>query len=923
MTQTHSRRDRRSKQLASLVAISTVLLTSACASSPIRPHPPRIPLAPDTVATDATNGGRVESIAVNPTDRNHALIAMEFGGLWKTHGGGSAWFRITGLPAVFVEDVEFGPDGKTVVAAVFRDNQTVNGGGIYVSRDGGDSWTRPSSGVVPSSKRTPARTSAHSVSHSADERGLWYVGTDYGVAISRDNGATWTHVSPEAANPGSTGVAIPTESDKQQDAAQSVLAMPGGTVLALTRTAVHRSDDRGATWRKVITDNFSQDAPSGGDPGRGGNKMDRSPFSPWAFIFKNYGGSGGSLYFYELDSETKTLLPSPQGRWRGPFVRVSKDQEFGNNHITVWIGAGWDGYYVTRDSAQSIRSIRADAQWNDWVSFIAPAGIHADLGDLGLDGDLQPAYLGSDGGIFKPHPTIAKRWVSAAVPGSGMNSFQIMDLAGTNFTDANGRTVPHLYFGTQDNKIWASSDGGATWPHSDSQEGYSLEVRHEARAGEKITVAYRAIGRYDDEIRFSDALLQNSRPVPKADGNGKQLAGLGLPYFLWQQASNTAKPSSWLRMQTSVTPDTGIYLSQNSGSNWVKVGTLNFAPAGEIKSTAGGAVAWVPVSLGGTPGAIGLVALTPSAGTVQTYDDSDVVRLPNGGTLNIRGTMWDFHAVYGVHPLDWKFLIAPDTSSNSVKVTRDGGVNWVTHLGLTQQVLRGGQLKLWDDSAFRMQVTDIAFDPYFDPRYGNRIFVGTRDAGIICSADGGQSWRTVKNSDQVKYITAFHFTPEGGVYVSAYGHGIWYIKPAAGCPESYKLPWDVRPPVIDPGIVKVGAVARAERPAAPRGVPDPRLPKLFVSASVASGGVTTIGDEGSLTVSGRSFPPGAEITLRITGMTSVAQEVRVGTNGQFSTTVRLPQNLPFGRYTIEAAATAAERGILTSTDFVKAYSDKR
>jgi len=915
MTQTHLRRDGTfSRSAALFLIISTVLACAACDSSPIVSRPPGIPLASDAVSQDATNAGRVESIAVNPTDRRHALIAMEFGGLWKTHGAGSAWFRITGLPAVFVEDVEFGSDGKTVVAAVFRDNQTVNGGGIYVSRDSGDSWTRPASGVVPASSRTPARTSAYSVSHATDERGLWYVGTDYGIAISRDNGATWTHVAAAGATT--------LESDRQQDAAQSVLAMPGGQVLALTRTALRRSDDRGANWRTVITDDFRQGAPGGGEPGMGGNKMDRSPFSPWAFIFKNFGGSGGSLWFYELDSETKTLLPSPQGRWRGPFVRVSKDQVYGNGHITIWIGAGWDGYYVTRDSAESIRSIRADAEWNDWVSFIAPAGVHADLGDLGLDGDLQPAYLGSDGGIFKPHPTVARRWVSAAVPGSGMNSFQIMDFAGTNFTDANGRTTAHLYFGTQDNKIWASPDRGATWPHNDSQEGYSLEVRHEARAGEQITVAYRAIGSHAEETRFSDALLQNSRPVPKADGGGQPLTGLGLPYFLWQQVSNTAKPSLWLRMQMSGAPDTGVYLSQNSGSNWVKVGTLNFQPAGEIKSTAGGVVAWVPVSIGGNAG-IGLVPLTPLAGTHQTYDDSDVVRLPNNGSLNKRATMWDFHAVYGVHPLDWKFLIAPDFRSNSVKVSRDGGQNWITDVGLTQQVLRGGQLKLWDDSPYRMQVTEIAFDPYFNPRYGNRIFVGTRDAGIICSADGGQSWRTVKNSDQMKYIVAFHFEPNGGVFVAAYGHGIWYMKPAQGCPESYKLPWDMRPPVVDQNLVQTGGVARKEMPAPPRGIADPTVPKLLVSASVPPSGATALGADNVLTVSGRSFPPGAEITLRIASANVSPQQVRVDTRGQFSTTVRLPENLPFGMHTIEAAATAADRGILTSGEFVKAYSDKR
>jgi len=911
---------------STFVGAVCVLALPGCASSPIIPYPPGIPLAQASTSKETTNAGRVESIAVNPTNRDHAIIAMEFGGLWKTHGGGNAWFRIVGLPAVFVRDVEFGSDGKTVVAVVSRDNGTVNGGGIYVSRDGGDSWTRPPTGMVPGSNRTPDRTSAHSVSHAPDERGLWYVGTDFGIAISRDNGGTWTHASPENMRLASTGVANPLDPDLLQDGVQSVLAMPGGRVLAMTRTAVERSDDRGATWRKAIVDDFQQGAPGGGEPGIGGNKMDRSPYESWAFIFKSYGAAGGKIWFYELDSEAKTLLPMPQGNSRGPFIRVSKDKVFGGRHISIWVGAGWDGYYVTRETAESIRSIRADNEWNDWASFITPAGIHADMGDMGVNGELQPAFLGSDGGVFKPHPTIARRWISAAVPGSGMNSFQIMDLAGTNVSAPNGNLSTHLYFGTQDNKIWASRDGGATWPYNHAQEGYGLEVRGDAGPGESITVGFRAIGVVGEpELRFTDALLANSRPVPDRDGAGQPLTDMGIPFFLSQQVSTTSKPSYWVRLRYAATAEAGVYVSSNSGSNWVKTGNLNFMPAGEIKRTAGGIVAWVPVSIGGNAG-IGLVALTPTVGlfnnTIQTYDDSDVVRLPGGGSLNKRAAPWDTHAVFGVHPIDWKFLIAPDFRDNNVKVSRDGGKNWITDAGLTQQVLRGGQLKLWDDSPYRMQVTEIAWDPYFNSRYGNRIFVGTRDAGIICSQDGGQSWRTIKNSDEVKYITGFHFHPSGGVYVSSLGHGIWYVKPTQGCPESYKFPWDMRPPVFDPFLVTTGAVARTEMPPPPRGVADPNLPKLFLRASVPSGGVPGLGKDNVLTVSGRSFPPGNEVALTIRRTHLENKKVRVDERGRFAITMRFPEDLPYGMYTIEAfIESGREHALLSIAEFVKAYSD--
>jgi hypothetical protein len=916
---------------------------SACVSSPIESRPPGLPIAQvSDNNNDASNAGRVQSITVNPTDRNHAIIAMKFGGLWRTYGGGSAWFHVDTLPAVFVTDVEFGSEGKTVVATVFRDNQSINGGGIYVSHTSGDFWTRPTTGMVPISSQTPSRTSAYSVSHAPDERGLWYVGTDYGVAVSCDDGDTWAHVGLAASGPtaltinpcqlvignsasGSTlskqvSIDGTTVNDRPQGPTQSVLAMPGGIVLAMVNNGVYRSDNRGMTWGKVIDANFSQEA------GDGGNKMDRSPYAPWAFIFKSYDKIGGILWFYELDKGTANALPTGHGTSRGPFVRVSKDQpENGGKRITIWVGTGQDGFFVTREDAASIRALKA----GDWTSFIAPAGIHSDMGDMGVDGNLQPAYMGSDGGIFKPHPTTFGRWISAAVPGSGMNSLEITDLAGTNYPGANGRFTTQLYFSTQDNKIWASPDEGHTWPNSDSQEGYSLEVRSEASSAEKVMVAYRAIGAHAHEARFSDDLLASSRDVPDVDQNGQALTNMGLPYFLSQQAALSTKPSFWVRLRGLNGPAQEVFVSGNSGSNWTKTGDLNFMPAGEIKRSVDGVIGWLPVWVGGNPNIIGLVPLAPTAGffdhTIQTYDDSDVVRLPGNGSLGRRATEWDTHAVFGVHPLDWKFLIAPDIVSNDVKVSRDGGNSWTIDVGLTKEVLRDGELKLWDDSAYRMEVTEIAFDPYFQSRFGNRIFVGTRDAGVICSADGGQSWRTIKDSDQVKYITGFHFLPNSGFFFSSYGQGLWYAKPAEGCPESYQLPWDLPPPLRTTGNAgNTTTIARAtDMPPRPRGVANPNTAKLFLNASVPASGVTILGPDNVLVVAGRGFPADKEATLTMGG-SNLMQSVRIDGKGQFSTIVRVPPELPFGRYTIEVMLKSqCETAPLGIAEFIKAFSDSK
>ena len=888
--------------LSRAFVVTAVVLLFGCVATPLRQIPPKMPEAGEGVMANAANGGRVQSIAVNPTNRDNAIIAMQIGGLWKTYDAGQAWFQIYTLPAVYVTDVEYGADGNTVVATVFRDNQTQNGGGggIYVSRSNGDFWARPATGIVPANPWTSVATSAYSVSRAPDERGLWYAGTDFGVAISRDDGNTWTHTS-------FAGAAI-----------QSVLAFPGGIVLAMDSGHVWRSDNRGANWRVVITDDFSQFAPMNQGIAPSARKMGRSPLQPWAFILRDYQAApahgSGRLWFYEVDTDVKTPLALPQGRSRGPFVRVSKDDLYGGNNIRVWVGTGWDGYYVIRDNAAAFRGLLSTPEWDDWVSFIAEAGIHADMGDLGLDADAKPAFMGTDGGIFKPRPQDhwwdiggQHKWMSAARPGSGMNSLQISDLAGTNVHQSNGSVTTTLYISTQDNSLYTSPDAGFTWTVGDAREGFGLDGRSDAIVGESAQIVFVGIGGAQDT--FADANVTNKRPVPKLDQNGTPLDKFQNPYFVSQQSgSNT---SNWVRRRIPSTPVTEVYFSNNSGDNWFQFATANFSFAGEVRTV--GSVAWLPVFTGGANNEIGLVPMStsiPPGLPPPVYDDSDVVRLPGGGSLGQRFTEWDKHAIYAVHPTNWGYVVAADIVGNDVKVTRDGGRTWHTSVGLTAEVLRGGAVRMWGGKADFMQVTEIAFDPYH-PR---RILVGTRDSGIACSADDGATWRTIYDSDKILYITGFHFHPSGSVYIASYGHGLWYMEPGPGgssCPKSYDFPWDVKPIVDVSGDVSV--LARDARPPIPRGVPTPDRAKLFVTFEEQEPG----GDR--LAIAGRGFPPSQDVILRCREFERLQTRVRADAKGQFVTTLKLPESFPHGTFSLEAHGAA---GKLTASEFDKPFSDE-
>jgi hypothetical protein len=888
------------RPVALALAFVAMAVTPACVSTPLTQIPPKMPEAGEGVMKDAANAGRVQSIAVNPADRNNAIIAMQFGGMWKSYDAGKAWFRVYTLPEVYVTDVAYGINRNTVVATVYRDNKTQpgGGGGIYVSHTNGDFWTRPATGIVPQPTGQTVEPSAYSISPARDQRGLWYAGTDFGVAVSTDDGDTWSHVSL-----GTTPV-------------QSVLAMDRGVVLAMDQNSVWRSDDRGAHWRMIITDDFSQQGPTFGNVGSSGNKMDRAPGRPWAFIFRSFQKSptngSGKVWFYEADTDTATALAIPQGNSRGPFFRVSADNLWAGNNVRVWLGTGNDGYYVIRDSAAAFRALRSTADWDDWVSFIAEAGIQSDMGDLGLDSINYPVLLGSDGGIYKVRPQVgwwqiggAHKWMSAAAPGSGMNSLQISDLLGTNFRDSNGRFTTSLYFTTQDHNVYTSPDAGLTWRIGDYSEGFGLEGRSDAALGEGAQIAF--IGTNASGDTFADANMTNKRPIPKVDENGVALTNLQNTYFVDQQPG--AGESNWIRKRAPSEAQMEVYFSNNSGNNWRKFATLNFKSAGEIRTS--GTVAWVPVFLGGPNNPVGLVPITTSTAPgfpPPTYDDSDAVPLPAGDSLGRMFTEWDRHAVYAVHPADWTFVIAPDITANDVKITHDGGKTWFTNAGLTAEVLRGGSLKMWGGKPDLMEVTHIAFDPY-NPQ---RILVGTRDAGIVCSANGGRTWRTIYDSDKIQYITGFHFTPAGGVYISSYGQGLWELKASKDCTKTYSFPWDR--PFRPGGIVEPGEVlARSAPLPAPRAIPAPGRAKLFVEVRDAEGKAPY------LEIYGRGFAPGQEVVLTAPQIQRAATRVKSDAAGKLSAKVPLPQELLHGSFTLEARGAG---GLLTQAEFYVPFADR-
>ena len=91
--------------------------------------------------------GRVNSIAVDPSNPQRIFVATAGGGVWRTTNGGQSWTPLTDdLENLTIGAIAMAPSDPNVIYAGtgeghFSRLDSFPGAGLYVSRDGGDSWT--------------------------------------------------------------------------------------------------------------------------------------------------------------------------------------------------------------------------------------------------------------------------------------------------------------------------------------------------------------------------------------------------------------------------------------------------------------------------------------------------------------------------------------------------------------------------------------------------------------------------------------------------------------------------------------------------------------------------------------------------------------------------------------------------------------
>jgi photosystem II stability/assembly factor-like uncharacterized protein len=764
-----------------------------------------VTIAPPRVA----QGGRALSIAVTSNNDKRMTVATETGGLFRTFNGGTSWQHLGGLPNYKTIDVAYASLAPDIIIATAQSQyRTINDGGIWRSTDGGATWSQPQ-GWAPPGPNCPARPSAYGISHMPLSR-TFYVGTDCGLAVSNDNGATWTNVILDPQPP---------NQDALQNRVHSVLVINRTSGVAVGDRGLFHLADNGV-WTRALS-----------DPDQGLTPPTHGFASPWwngsASIF--FHASVGQKLFLSTDGGANwSQVDAPSINTREAFVRVARSLSGDDGEFDVYYG---DGAKLHRQTF-SFDGVTGSGSWTNLKSD------HSDPNDIAFDLERrEPILLATDGGVHRTTDHGAN-WKLTGGNYGGFVALQISEITGQSVDGPS----PHLqlYYGTQDNDIKGSKDGGQLWTGSVCCEGRFIRTSPASINGEATRVTMSACGACSNVV--ADANLANARGWPNApDGSASSPADA--PFQIVEDAylQNVVVPGT--------PPSNDFFLTLSAGSAWTKSFSLPLTPKGA--TVFAGSLANPAVYQGvQRPGALtnggtrfGLMRISNLAGQA-TVRDADTGL---GGVGSLRVPIARY-VVFGADPREPDHLIAPDVESKEMKFSTDGGASWHPLPQLTQAVTDYGKYLFTVGELSLASV--IAWDPYDSCH----ILVGTMQNGIIRSTDGGSSWARIKGSTSATFVSSFFFPPTGNVWVSTNGRGLWTLRlgrNGASDPQRCRFPTPPAGPVVQPPIVITAADNSTHEF---RGLDDPTICARCSIVVVRNGSVTDYevkgGNLGEFAISG-------------------------------------------------------------------------
>lgn len=507
---------------------------------------------------EGPDGGSARSIAADPRNPDHLYLGAANGWIYQTHDGGKQWERLTRVgdrDDLVIDNILVDPaDPRHVVvgAWVLADLDHPDGG-LYVSRDGGVSWT---------SQPEMRGQSIRALALAPSDPRIFVAGTLEGVFRSMDSGAHWERISPK-------------DSEEIHEV-ESLAVDPKdpNIIYAGTWHLPWKTIDGGANWTSIKqgiiedSDVFSIIV----DP----TQPNVVYASACSGIYKSE--DGGAKFVGGVGINKAQGIPSTARR-----TRVLMQDP--NNPNTVFAGTT-EGLYRTFDAGKYwMQTTGGDVIVND--VYVDPANSKRVL----LATDRRGVLASDDGG-------------DSFVPANkGFSARQITAYSGD---------VQHaatVYVGVVNDKdsggVFVSHTGGLSWSHlSDGLDGHDVFSLGQAPDGTMLAGTEHGIYRLKDalwervaggppaaaaKVVVVAAVRKAGTGTPRSRGRGIRPAAPALVSDFDGSVYAFASAGNNLIAATSQ----GVLRSTSSGATWSFAGSLpmqdwRFAAASRSKVVVGG-----------------------------------------------------------------------------------------------------------------------------------------------------------------------------------------------------------------------------------------------------------------------------------------------------------------------------------------------